>query len=75
MYRFCDNTRVERAVMAANLRPLVRTGAVLFLARGGGWRRRGGQRLWERWPAPELRFGPASFRLLAWLLSLGPRTL
>ena len=48
-------------------------GAVLLLARGGGWRRLGGQRLWERWPDPQLRFTTASFRLLSWLQTLGGR--
>lgn len=43
-------------------------GAVLFLAKGGGWRKEGGQRLWERALPPRLTFTGASLQLLRWLL-------
>lgn len=51
-------------------------GAVLALARRGGWRRarslRGGSvvsgRLWDRYPAPAMVFSPFSFQLCRWLV-------
>jgi hypothetical protein len=43
-------------------------GTVLALARAGGWRAEVGGRLWERGALPELRFGPALFRFLQWVL-------
>lgn len=59
------------------LRDALSKGAVLALARCGGWRRQrhveGGQersgRLWERHTPPALHFSAASFRVLHWLLA------
>jgi FtsH ternary system domain X6 len=45
------------------------TGAILMLARSGGWRQDGGQRLWERVPPPAIAFGPATLELLTTLLT------
>ncbi|WP_164016886.1 hypothetical protein [Pyxidicoccus trucidator] len=58
------------------LRDTLSKGAVLALARCGGWRKRrhldGAQerssRLWERHPPPALHFSPLSFHALRWLL-------
>ena len=58
------------------LRDTLSKGAVLALARCGGWRRQryvdAGQersgRLWERHPPPALHFSPLCFHTLRWLL-------
>jgi hypothetical protein len=44
-------------------------GTVAMLARGGGWVRHGGQRLWERAAAPPLHFTANLVRLLQWVLA------
>lgn len=68
---------VTRAPAPARLGPTARAaladtlarGTVLALARQGGWLPDGGQRLWERHPAPPLRFGPDLVRLFSWMLT------
>jgi hypothetical protein len=44
-------------------------GAVLALARQGGWMAEGKQRLWDRHGAPKLEFTGNTVRLLSWVLS------
>ncbi|GMU63261.1 MAG: hypothetical protein AMXMBFR34_50240 [Myxococcaceae bacterium] len=43
-------------------------GAVGGLARGGGWSKQGGRRLWERHEPPPLRFTASLVRLFRWML-------
>jgi hypothetical protein len=49
------------------------TGAALFVARHGAWRKDAGQRLWEKSPLPPLTFTGASLQFLRWLLGIGER--
>lgn len=50
------------------LSQLLSRGLVLALARGGGWRRLQGRRLWERREAPPLAFTGNLVQVLQWML-------
>lgn len=52
------------------LKDMLGKGAVLAMAKGGGYRRDGGQRFWERQAPPRLNFGLSTVRLLQWLLEV-----
>jgi hypothetical protein len=49
------------------------TGAAVFVARNGAWRKEGGARLWDRAAPPALVFTEASLQLLRWMLGTGDR--
>jgi hypothetical protein len=64
--------RLTAGAMAA-LEESLSSGAALFVARNGAWRKEGGKRLWDKGPMPPLVFTDASFQFLRWLLGLGVR--